>query len=39
MEQLPFRPKTVMTPVGVESHGKELDVEVSLPYPLPATIF
>lgn len=28
-EELPFRAKTVITPVGVEAHGKQVDVPVS----------
>lgn len=28
MEQLTFKSKSVITPVGVEAKGKELDVEV-----------
>lgn len=30
MEQLPSKPKTVVTPVGAEYVGKELDANVSL---------
>lgn len=33
MEQLPFRPRTVVTPVGIEAKGKELDVEVRTATP------
>ena len=30
LEHLPYKPKTVVTPVGVEYHGKELDAKVRL---------
>ncbi|KIP07670.1 hypothetical protein PHLGIDRAFT_29945 [Phlebiopsis gigantea 11061_1 CR5-6] len=30
MEHLPHKPKTVVTPVGVEYHGQELDAHVSV---------
>jgi uridine kinase len=28
LEHVPYRPKSVVTPVEAESHGKELDVSV-----------
>lgn len=28
MEQLPYRPKTITTPVGEQTTGKELDAKV-----------
>ena len=29
MEKLPYRDKVIETPVGVTTHGKEIDAEVS----------